>query len=159
MTARDELSLEAFQLFGKIVSRADPGRLEAYAGYGLTLTQLRVLFLLRSDEGLSAGAIAESIRVTPSTLTRIMDRIVRSGLVRRDADESDRRLVRHFLTPAGSSAVEEIERLGRERMGAIFSRLDQGQLERLVDGLRDLMQAAETVEGESAPVAREEIAV
>lgn len=159
MNDREDLSLEAFQLFGKIVSRADPSRLEAYAGYGLTLTQLRVLFLLRSEPGLSAGAIAESIRVTPSTLTRIMDRIVRSGLVRRDADEADRRLVRHSLTDAGSRAVEGIERVGRERMGTIFDRLDKAQLERLVDGLRDLIAAAESVEGESAPIEREEIAV
>jgi DNA-binding MarR family transcriptional regulator len=148
MTARDELSLEAFQLFGKIVSRADPGRLEAWAGHGLTLTQLRLLFLLRNEEGLSAGALAEAIRVTPSTLTRIMDRIVRGGLVRREADDADRRLVRHFLTPEGLDAVAEIERIGRARMDAILARLEPDQLERLVLGLRDLTAAAEAAEAE-----------
>jgi DNA-binding MarR family transcriptional regulator len=149
MTDREAQNLEAFQLLGKIISRADPGRLEAWAGYGLTLTQLRLLFILRTEDGSSAGALAEAIRVTPSTLTRIMDRIVKGGLVRREADESDRRLVRHFLTPAGSEAVAEIERLGRARMDAVFSRLEPEQLDRLITGLRDLMSAAESLEAEA----------
>ena len=141
---------EAFQLFGRIVTRSDPGRLEAWAGLGLTMTQLRVLFLLRAEDGLSAGGLADQLHVTPSTFTRIMDRLVGNDLVRRQADDGDRRLVRHYLTAAGRRTVEEVERTGRARMNIIFGRLQPEQLERLVMALRDLLAAAEAVEAGEA---------
>ena len=144
---------EAFQLFGRVVTRSDPGRLEAWVGLGLTMTQLRVLFMLRAEGGLSAGALAERLSVTPSTLTRIMDRLVRNDLVRRDVDDDDRRLVRHYLTPTGLQTVEELERTGKARMNRVFGQLSRGQLERLVLALRDLVAATEAVQAdEGRPV-------
>ena len=150
----DESTLrdEAFQLFGRIVTRSDPGRLEAWAGLGLSMTQLRVLFILRGENGLSAGGLAERLSVTASTLTRIMDRLVRNELVRREVDGDDRRLVRHYLTQAGLRSVEEMERTGRARMNQVFGRLSRDQLERLVQALRDLTDAAEAVEAEGRRV-------
>lgn len=142
------LTDEAFQLFGRILTRSDPSRLEAWVGLGLTMTQVRVLFLLRAEGGLSAGALAESLRVTPSTLTRIMDRLVRNDLVQREVDNNDRRLVRHYLTPTGLRTVEEMERTGRARMGRIFGHLSRDRLERLVLALRDLVAAVEAVQAE-----------
>src|SRR3990172_9366369 len=141
------LRSEAFQLFARLVTRSDPSRLEAWVGLGLTMTQLRVLFMLRAEGGLSAGALAERLSVTPSTLTRIMDRLVRNDLVRREVDDDDRRLVRHRLTSAGLRTVEEMERTGRARMNQIFGRLSHEELQRLVLALRDLAAAAEAGEG------------
>ncbi len=139
---------EAFLLFGRVLTRSDPGRLEAWAHLGLSMTQLRVLFILRAEEGLSAGALAERLSVTPSTLTRIMDRLVRNELVRREVDDGDRRLVRHYLSDSGLRIVEEMERTGRARMNQVFGRLSQDELQRLVLALRDLAAAAEAVEAE-----------
>ena len=142
MTPQD-LREEAFLLLGRVVTRSDPGRLEAWAGLGLTMTQLRVLFMLRDGDGVPAGALAESLGVTPSTLTRIMDRLVQNRLVRREPDEEDRRLVRHRLTNRGRSTVQELERSGRARMDAILDHMSVEQLERLVAALRDFTDAVE----------------
>jgi DNA-binding MarR family transcriptional regulator len=133
---------EAFHLLAGILVRSDPSRLEAWAGVGLTMTQLRVLFLVREHEGASAGMLAESLNVTPSTLTRIMDRLVRNHLVQRRLDDGDRRLVRHHLTPSGVDMVSELERTGREKMYRTFRQLQPEQLDRLVVALRDLAAAA-----------------
>lgn len=137
---------EAFHLLAGILVRSDPSRLEAWAGVGLTMTQLRVLFLVREHEGASARMLAESLNVTPSTLTRIMDRLVRNRLVQRRLDEGDRRLVRHHLTPSALDMVSELERTGRERMYRIFRHMAPDQLKRLISGLRDLAAAAEVAE-------------
>ncbi len=157
----DEATLrnEAFQLFGRLVIRSDPSRLEAWVGLGLTMTQLRVLFLLRAEEGLSARALAEGLSVTPSTLTRIMDRLVRNHLVRREEDHGDRRLVRHFLSESGLRSVEELERTGRARMDSVFKRLSHEQVERLVLALRDLSAAQEALEAEESVQARQGLGV
>jgi DNA-binding MarR family transcriptional regulator len=142
----NDLRDEAFVLLGRVMTRSDPGRLEAFAGLGLTMTQLRVLFLVRQDEGISAGTLAETLSVTPSTLTRIMDRLVSGGLVQREPDETDRRLVRHRLTARGRHEVEDLERTARARVDAILERLSPAQIERLVMALRDLNEATEAVD-------------
>ena len=145
---REILRERAFRQFGRSVLRFDPGRLEAWVGLGLTLTQLRVLFVLRAEDGASASALAERLNVTPSTLTRIVDRVVRQGLVRRDADNDDRRLVRHYLSSTGANTVEELERGGRARMNRVMDRLSAAQLERLVLALDDFAAAIEAQEAE-----------
>ena len=142
---------EAFQLLFRTIPRWDPSRLEAWAGLGLTMTQLRVLFLVRENEGASAGMLAESIQVTPSTLTRIMDRLVRNRLIERQVDDGDRRLVRHALTPSAHDMVRELERTGRERLYGIFRQMNPRQLDRLVAALRDLASAAEAAESLGLP--------
>src|SRR3970040_2212899 len=76
---RESLREQAFHLLGRAITRSDPGHLEAWVELGLTLTQLRVLFQLQAEDGASAGALAERLKVTPSTLTRIVDRLVRQG--------------------------------------------------------------------------------
>ncbi len=141
---------EAFNLFGRLVARSDPSRFEAWTDLGLTLTQLRVLFLLRSGDGLNARTLAERLAVTPSTVTRLIDRLVHSGLVRREIGEEDRRLVRHHLTNTGFTTIEAMELAFRGRMNRVFARLTSDQLERLVASLRDLFAASDIVEAEEA---------
>ncbi len=141
--ARDTLRERAFRLFGRVILRSDPDRLRAWVELGLTPTQLLVLVLLRAEDGASAGALAERLTVMPSTVTRLVDRLVRQRLVRRETDEGDRRLVRHHLTSTGASTLEDLERRGRARMNEIIDRLSASQLERLVEALEDLTAALE----------------
>lgn len=137
---------EAFQLLARTIVRSDPSRLETWAGVGLTMTQLRVLFFVRTNEGASAGTLAESLQVTPSTLTRIMDRLVRNHLVDRRVDDDDRRLVRHYLTASAHEMVGEIERTGREQLYSVFREMSPEQLDRLISALHDLAAAADAAE-------------
>jgi DNA-binding MarR family transcriptional regulator len=145
---QDPLRERAFHLFARAIARFDPGRLEAWVELGLTMTQLRVLFLLRAEGGASAGAMAEALKVAPSTLTRIVDRLVRLGLVQRETDDGDRRLVRHYLSASGASTVEEMERGFRARMNQVMDRLSASQLERLTSALEDLTAALDAQEAD-----------
>lgn len=142
----DEIIEQTIRLYGRTLALVDPSRLEAWVGLGLTMTQLGVLFLLRREVGAPAGLLAERLRVTPSTLTRIVDRLVRLNLVRRQEDCDDRRLVRHYLTPEGAQSLEEMARTGRAYLTEILRRLPREKLERLLEALQDLTQAAEAVE-------------
>jgi DNA-binding MarR family transcriptional regulator len=142
---KDTLLEEAFLLFGQIIARADPSRLDEWASLGLTITQLRVLFILRSEPGLPARSLAERLDVTPSTLTRIMDRLDRNRLIKRRTDDQDRRCVNHYLSARGSRLVEEMEAGARSRTERVFRQLDRDGLERVVAALRDLTQAMDIV--------------
>lgn len=122
--------------------------MERWAGLGLTMTQVRVLYTLQMEDGLAAGELAERLNVRPSTVTRIVDGLVRNKLVARDVDESDRRLVRHRLTTRGASVFRELQSMGRERLSKVFERLDDEQVERVIEALRDLNDAVEAVASE-----------
>ena len=39
-----EVRTQAYQLLGQLLVRADPARMEQWAGLGLTMTQVRVLY-------------------------------------------------------------------------------------------------------------------
>ncbi|HEY5639200.1 MAG TPA: MarR family transcriptional regulator [Dehalococcoidia bacterium] len=147
-TIDEALRTQAFQLFGQLLVRADPARMEQWAGLGLTMTQVRVLYTLQIEDRLTAGELAERLNVRPSTVTRIVDRLVQNKLVARDVDESDRRLVRHRLTKKGASVFRELQSMGRERLARVFDQLDDGQVKRVVEALRDLNEAVETVASE-----------
>jgi DNA-binding MarR family transcriptional regulator len=71
------------------------------ASLGLTGPQRVALRVLGRRPGISAGTLADILRLHPSTLTGILHRLERRGLVRRTRDPEDRRRTRLTLTPRG----------------------------------------------------------
>ena len=67
----------------------------------VTLTQFRTLVVLASRGPQSLATLAEAVDVTPSTATRMCDRLVRKGLIARRHERGDRRLIRLTLTRVG----------------------------------------------------------
>ena len=72
-----------------------------HASFGLTGPQRVTLRVLGRRPGISAGTLAEILRLHPSTLTGILHRLERRELVRRSHDPRDRRRTRLELTPRG----------------------------------------------------------
>jgi DNA-binding MarR family transcriptional regulator len=139
---RAEQTERAIDLFSTVVTLFDPIRLQAWAELGLTLPTLKVIVLIRAEPGAPSGMIASRLGVTPSTVTGLVDRLVSQGLVRRQEDERDRRLVRNFLTVAGERTVGDLERRAREAIGDLLTELSEVQLDRLVEGLDDVIAVA-----------------
>ena len=141
-----ELTEKALRLYARAISIVDPIRLNVWGDLGLTMAQLRVIFILREYPGLPAGLLADRLRVSPPTITGLVDRLVRLDLVRRDEDPEDRRLARNCLTEKGRQVAGDLERTSRAYMTEVFRRIGPEQLERLVDVLQLLSDAAEAVE-------------
>jgi DNA-binding MarR family transcriptional regulator len=75
---------------------------------GLTPQQYRILKLAGAG-GERSARLAERLAVAKPTLTATADGLVAAGYVRRDAEPSDRRVVRLCLTPAGHAALERAD--------------------------------------------------
>ncbi|MEG1593542.1 MAG: MarR family transcriptional regulator [Oscillibacter sp.] len=72
--------------------------------YDVTPAQTHVLLYLQRGGGEAPqGELTEFLRVKPSTINGILDRMVEKGLVRRTADESDARRKLIALTALGQS--------------------------------------------------------
>jgi DNA-binding MarR family transcriptional regulator len=75
--------------------------------YGLTPEQFRVLASIRSDGGsLRPVALALMLERSPNSVSMLIDRMVKAGLVRRTRDRKDRRAVNVTLTSKGEKALE-----------------------------------------------------
>ncbi|MEO9256562.1 MAG: MarR family transcriptional regulator [Tepidiformaceae bacterium] len=123
----------------------DPLRFRAWAELGLTTGQLRVLFLMREAPGVTAGELASRLGVTPPTVSGIVDRLVRLGLVRREDDESDRRLVRNHLTEQGEAACSRLERGVEIFTRRILIEMNHTDIEAFILGLKAFVKASHYV--------------
>lgn len=79
---------------------------------GVTGPQRLVVRLIGQSPDISARDIAHTLGMHPSTLTGILARLEKQGLIRREIDESDRRKSQFQLTQAG-------KRVDREKKGTV----------------------------------------
>ncbi len=77
---------------------------------GVTQQQWVVLSALdrAGGTGLPLSALGRDLLVTKANVTGLIDRLERSGLVRRGADGADRRIVRAHLTGAGRTLLRRL---------------------------------------------------
>ncbi len=109
---------------------------------GLTGPQLTVLKLLETFQDLSLSSLSERIRAQNSTVTGIIDRMEREGLVGRERSKSDRRVVYIKLTEKGAKLAREVRVEPLEIFRSALTSLTQGDLK---DLLRILMKLQKRV--------------
>jgi DNA-binding MarR family transcriptional regulator len=79
--------------------------------FGLYRGQPPMLFALWEQEGLTHSELAARLHVRPSTITKMINRMEKAGFVRRRSDPEDQRVSRVYLTDAGRSIQNEVERV------------------------------------------------
>ncbi|RLB31663.1 MAG: hypothetical protein DRH20_15540 [Deltaproteobacteria bacterium] len=78
------------------------------AGIAGTPAQAGILFLLKEQDGRSMSELSRALSSDNSTVTGLIDRLQKAGLVRRENSAADRRMYRIFITEQG---LAEIRRL------------------------------------------------
>jgi DNA-binding MarR family transcriptional regulator len=111
------------------------------SGEAVTLPQYRTLVVLSDGGARRLADLADALGVSPSTATRMCDRLVRKGLITRTRDELDRREVNLEVTPAGRTTVMEVINRRRSDVCALLTSIPLGTRRELVDSLR-LLSAA-----------------
>ncbi len=106
--------------------------------HGLSPTQYNAMRILRGAgvEGLACSEIGQRMINRDPDITRLLDRLERSGLIRRSREQKDRRVIKAHITPAGLDLLKSIDRevekfhhnllghLGRERLESLIAALD-----------------------------------
>jgi DNA-binding MarR family transcriptional regulator len=103
----------------------------------LSLTQLRVLAILR-DRRLRMTALADYLGLEKSTMTGLVDRAEKRGLLERAPSVSDGRAVEVFLSPAGAELAERLYPQVSRSLSSLTSELapaGQRQLQTLLERL------------------------
>lgn len=132
-----------YRRVGRALRAADPADWAA----GLTMPQLRVLFLLGRSEPMPVGGVAEAMQISQPSATETVDRLVRAGLVTRTTCQNDRRVVRTALSPEGRDIVDRPWEARRAVLADALARGTSGQQDVIARGLLTLVQLLEA-EGE-----------
>jgi DNA-binding MarR family transcriptional regulator len=94
--------------------------------YGLTTEQFAVLASVKSRGGsLRPVDLALILERSPNSVSMLVDRMVKAGLVRRTRDRKDRRAVKVTLTSKGENALEPATPAGWELVKRILSPLSE----------------------------------
>ena len=88
---------------------------------GLYRGQPPVLFALWEQEGLTHTELAERLRNTPSTVSKMLRRMERAGFVVRQPDAEDQRVSRVYLTEAGRAIRSDVQAVFRTTEAETFA--------------------------------------
>jgi DNA-binding MarR family transcriptional regulator len=93
--------------------------------------------------------LSVALNVKKNTLSELLDRMVRDGLVRREIDPDDRRMITLRVTTAGRSAVRAFEKKLMANMREFFKTLAEDDRRDLVEAIESLVRILERHDRES----------
>ena len=122
------------RVFEKILNEK---KIEAFNG-----AQGRILYVLWQKDGISIKTLSEQCGLAITSLTSMLERMEKQGLLRRESDEKDKRKTLLFLTDRAYALREDYEAVSAQ-MGAVFYegfseeeiRLFESFLRRVLDNL------------------------
>jgi DNA-binding MarR family transcriptional regulator len=106
----------------------------------MTLPQIIILGLLQQGPQ-TVSRLSEMIQLTPGAVSRLVDRMVRKGLVSRREGNDDRRQKMLSLTPGGRRLRERVERASTGSFAAALSGLDSALAVELKNVLKRVVAA------------------
>jgi len=106
--------------------RSHVSRICRDAGYHLTPEEADTLMIIRHCDGLPQSQLANILGKDRAAITRLMNSLVKSGLVERVQDKQDRRIIRAQITEEGKLAFihvwPELMKLSNQALAGIPSK-------------------------------------
>ncbi|HEV3271759.1 MAG TPA: MarR family transcriptional regulator [Candidatus Methylacidiphilales bacterium] len=116
--------------------------------FGLTGAQFNILNLLAAHEGrMDQAALGDLLLVGKSSISIVLNRMVRDSLVKREEHPKDRRQVVLTLTPKGRALWRKISPRYEAGVKGIFGALQISRRQRFLDDLKVLHDAFLAEEG------------
>jgi DNA-binding MarR family transcriptional regulator len=117
---------------------------EHMARNGVSLARTRILQVLAGCGPITQARLADELGLAARSVTQALEAMERDGLVRRAADDADRRAKVVTVTDHGARALADGEGAGDEILRRIFQGLGEERLERLDELLAVIDATAES---------------
>ena len=129
---REELLRALVARLGLVMRGMHGGQGFRFAEFMVGPPQVRILFRIASKpEGVSVKELAEVLSVTSGAVTQFIDALVEKGLVRREEDCIDRRLLRIKLTEFAGDNFKEFKRDYFAAVSRVFDPLSDAEIMQL----------------------------
>jgi DNA-binding MarR family transcriptional regulator len=130
--SREELLRALVERLGYVMRGMHTGQGFRFAEFMVGPPQVRILFRIASKpEGVSVKELAEVLSVTSGAVTQFVDALVEKGLVRREEDHDDRRLLRIKLTEYAHNNFKEFKKDYFESVSRVFDSLSDEEIQQL----------------------------
>ena len=111
--------------------------------HGFTSSQCYILLEIYKHQMLSINEISEKMRLDMSTITRIMNNLVRDELILRKRSVYDKRIVEAILTEKGKEIAQQLQKsIVNYYMGVILN-LPRGHVREVMSAVELLVNALE----------------
>ncbi|OGP83369.1 MAG: hypothetical protein A2Y95_00365 [Deltaproteobacteria bacterium RBG_13_65_10] len=112
---------------------------------GVTLPQCTLLETLHHDGAQRLSSLARRLGVKNSTATRLVDTLVREGLITRAKETDDARVVRVALTTQGARLAEKLAATGAAFCALILDALPAKERERTLVTIERVAEVVESL--------------
>jgi len=109
---------------------------------------MTIAIIAKARSPMSQSELADRLGVEGATMVAMIDRLVKAGLVLREASTTDRRVKRIVLTPAGLKVYEKVKAEGTALRKELLANMDAKKLliaTELLEGLRQIIETKESV--------------
>ena len=107
-------------LMGIVMHRVMKRAKSKYEEFDLNRSQASILFTLHQRSSMSQKDLAESLNMTPPSITSAIRKMEKDGYISRKQDESDQRVMRLALTEKGESCIQNVKKVAEEMRELIF---------------------------------------
>ena len=101
-------------LMGIVMHRVMKRAKSKYEEFDLNRSQASILFTLHQRSSMSQKDLAESLNMTPPSITSAIRKMEKDGYISRKQDESDQRVMRLALTEKGESCIQNVKKVAEE---------------------------------------------
>ena len=144
--------LRVLQTLRRIIRAVDLHSRKLSAQHKITGPQLVCLLAIEEHEPVTGSAIARHVHLSPSTVIGILDRLEAKGLIRRERDLKDRRLVQVSLTEQGKALVVSAPSPLQDTLAEAMNDLPEAELARIAESLDRIVEMMEVRHIDAAPI-------
>jgi len=121
-------AIEAFRIDLRLFERAIDGMNNSACSIGINIPQCHTIMEIGLAEPLSVNTLAEKMSVDKSTVSRQVEKLVKSELVLRTASPEDRRKVNISLSPKGKEIYQTMNTSLNEQFKNAFQKINPKDL-------------------------------
>ena len=110
---------------------------------GLTLTQCHTLDVLSKNGDLTMNELSRRMGLAKSTMSRVVNTMVRKGWLERERDCGDKRLVSVRMTSEGNKMMKKMNGSSREYVQRILKSLPPEKIPQVIESLRWVIHSTE----------------
>lgn len=108
-------------------------------GTGVTIPQSFILSYLLNEDGATLKEIGNKSLIDSSSMTVLIDKLEKDGLVERQLDTQDRRAIRVFVTERGRGVAVKVVEIGRIFNSHLYDLLGEGNQKEFIHGLNNII--------------------
>ena len=137
---KDRIIQKIHQMAFLISQNIEPGSLNSWIELNLTMSQLKSLVYIEFQENVCIRDLSRTLKIAQPNVTNLVDFLVKKGLVTREENPEDRRMLVLKTTAKGKKMITDLRDSIFSEMSGYLEQLSVEQLEALTNGLNPLVK-------------------